>query len=130
LKQCGHDAATFLTLASLSVSTFCWASIWNTNSLPSRRAGCPVQVFEGDRAVHPVQVLDVVVDGPVDDGDLEVELGDPIARRSSATPQGLARRSRLFSMAVASAGNADSTRTLWRRMPSMWSMCSMSTAAG
>ena len=30
-------------------------------------------------------------------------------------------------MVVASAGKADSTRTWWRRIPSMWSMCSMST---
>ena len=32
---------------SLSVSTFCCASIWNTNSLPDRRAGSPVQVSPG-----------------------------------------------------------------------------------
>ena len=42
-------------------------------------------------------------------------------------PQGLPRRSRLLSMPVASVGNADSTRTWWRRIPLMWSMCSMST---
>ena len=30
-------------------------------------------------------------------------------------------------MPVASVGNADSTRTWWRRIPLMWSMCSMST---
>ena len=30
-------------------------------------------------------------------------------------------------MVVASVGKADSTRTWWRRMPLMWSMCSMST---
>ena len=30
-------------------------------------------------------------------------------------------------MVVASVGNADSTRTWWRRIPLMWSMCSMST---
>ncbi len=30
-------------------------------------------------------------------------------------------------MVVASVGKADSTRTWWRRIPLMWSMCSMST---
>ncbi len=49
------------------------------------------------------------------------------ARRSSAMPQGLPRRSRLLSIPVASVGNADSTRTWWRRIPLMWSMCSIST---
>ncbi len=42
-------------------------------------------------------------------------------------PHGLPRRSRLFSIVVASAGKADSMRTWWRRIPLMWSMCSMST---
>jgi len=33
--------------AWLRVSMFCRASIWKTNSLPSRRAGSPVQVSAG-----------------------------------------------------------------------------------
>ena len=44
LKQCAQVETTFLTLYSLNVSTFCAASPWNTNSLPDRRAGSPVQV--------------------------------------------------------------------------------------
>src|SRR5215469_12671655 len=38
---------TFFTPASLRVATFCWASIWKTNSLPSRRAGSPVHASAG-----------------------------------------------------------------------------------
>ena len=44
LKQWAQVETTFLTLYSLNVSTFCWARPWNTNSLPARRAGSPVQV--------------------------------------------------------------------------------------
>ncbi len=42
--QCGQVETTFLAFASVSVSTFCWARPWKTNSLPARRAGSPVQV--------------------------------------------------------------------------------------
>ena len=42
-------------------------------------------------------------------------------------PHGSPLFSRFFSIPAASAGNADSIRTWWRRIPSMWSMCSMST---
>ncbi len=111
LKQCGQDAMTFLpvpapTPASLRVSTFCWASIWKTNSLPSRRAGSPVQASAGPRTANltpavcsssaialvaffarssrapaqPTQYRYSMSSGivAVDDGDLEVELGDPV----------------------------------------------------
>ena len=47
LKQCGQVATIFSgagALIELSVSTFCMPSIWNRNSLPSRRAGSPVHV--------------------------------------------------------------------------------------
>src|SRR6478735_2282989 len=44
LKQCAQVETTFLTLVSLNTSAFCIASCWNTNSLPERRAGSPVQV--------------------------------------------------------------------------------------
>ena len=44
LKQCGQVETTFLALASVSVSMFCWARPWKTNSLPARRAESPVQV--------------------------------------------------------------------------------------
>src|SRR6187431_310890 len=44
LKQWAQVETTFLTLYSLNVSTFCCARPWNTNSLPARRAGSPVQV--------------------------------------------------------------------------------------
>ena len=47
LKQCGQQATTFFAPASFSVSTFCWASMENTNSLPIRRAGSPVHVSAG-----------------------------------------------------------------------------------
>src|ERR1700693_1458040 len=52
LKQGGHDAMTFFpvpapTPAPLRVSMFWAASIWKTNSLPSRRAGSPVQGSAG-----------------------------------------------------------------------------------
>ena len=36
----------------LSVSTFCMASIWKRNSLPSRRAGSPVQVSPAPRIAN------------------------------------------------------------------------------
>ena len=42
-------------------------------------------------------------------------------------PHGSPLFSRFFSMPAASTGNADSISTWWRRIPSMWSMCSMST---
>ena len=44
LKQCAQVETTFLTLLSLNTSAFCIARPWNTNSLPERRAGSPVQV--------------------------------------------------------------------------------------
>ena len=47
LKQWGHDATIVRGAASSRVSMFCWASIENTNSLPIRRAGSPVQVSAG-----------------------------------------------------------------------------------
>ncbi len=42
-------------------------------------------------------------------------------------PHGSPLFSRLRSIVPASAGNADSTSTWCRRIPVMWSMCSMST---
>ena len=94
------------TPASLSVSMFCWASIWKTNSLPRRRAGSPVQASAGPSTANltpatcsssamalvvflarssraPAQPTQnrystSVGDGSVDDRDLEVELGDPV----------------------------------------------------
>src|SRR4051794_34128214 len=44
LKQCAQVATTFFALVSVSPSAFCIASCWNTNSLPDRRAGSPLQV--------------------------------------------------------------------------------------
>jgi len=49
------------------------------------------------------------------------------ARRAWPIPHGSPLFSRFRSMHVASTGNADSISTWWRRIPSMWSMCSMST---
>ena len=49
------------------------------------------------------------------------------ARAASPMPHGLPLFSRFFSSVDASAGNADSISTWCRRIPSMWSMCSMST---
>ena len=160
LKQCGQDAMTFFpvpapTPASLRVSTFCWASIWKTNSLPSRRAGSPVQASAGPSTANftpatcsssaialvaffarsssapaqPTQYRYSTSSGivPSMTGTSKSSSVIQSARRSSAMPHGLPLRSRLFSMPVASVGNADSTRTWWRRIPLMWSMCSMST---
>ena len=93
LKQCGQVATIFSGSARViefSVSTFCMPSIWNRNSLPSRRAGSPrarlaraehreldtghVQQFgerpghllravlQRARAADPEQVLDVGVE--------------------------------------------------------------------
>ncbi len=42
-------------------------------------------------------------------------------------PHGSPLFSRFRSIPAASTGNADSISTWWRRIPSMWSMCSMST---
>ena len=42
-------------------------------------------------------------------------------------PHGSPLFSRFFSIPAASMGKADSISTWWRRMSSMWSMCSMST---
>ena len=159
LKQCGQEATIFFRAgapASFSVSTFCWASIWNTNSLPIRRAGSPVQVSAGPStanftpavcssaamalvvffarsssapgAADPEQVLHVSVDLAVHDGDLEVELGDPLQRACPRPcPTGCPCSPGSCSIPAASWGNADSISTWWRRIPSMWSMCSMST---
>jgi hypothetical protein len=49
------------------------------------------------------------------------------ARRASPMPHGSPLFSRFLSIPAASTGNADSISTWWRRIPSMWSMCSMST---
>ena len=160
LKQCGQDAMTFFpaplaTPASLSVSMFCWASIWNTNSLPSRLAGSPVQASIGPSTANftpamcsssaialvaflarssrapaqPTQYRYSTSSGivPSRTGTSKSSSVIQSARRSSAMPHGLPLRSRLFSIAVASVGKADSTSTWWRRIPLMWSMCSMST---
>ena len=48
-------------------------------------------------------------------------------RRVSPMPQGSPLFSRFRSIPAASTGNADSISTWCRRIPSMWSMCSMST---
>src|SRR6516225_9978844 len=160
LKQCGQDAMTFLpvpaaTPASLSVSMFCWASMLNTNSLPSRRAGSPVHASAGPSTANltpatcsssaialvaffarsssapaqPTQYRYSTSSGmrPSRTGTSKSSSVIHSARLSSAMPHGLPRRSRLLSIVVASCGKADSTRTWWRRIPLMWSMCSMST---
>ena len=134
---------------------FCWASIWKTNSLPRRRAGSPVQASAGPSTANltpavcsssamalvvflarssrapaqPTQNRYSMSSGmvPSRTGTSKSSSVIQSARRSSAMPHGLPLRSRLLSMVVASVGNADSTRTWWRRMPLMWSMCSMST---
>ena len=49
------------------------------------------------------------------------------ARRAAPIPHGSPLFSRFFSIPAASTGNADSISTWCRRIPSMWSMCSMST---
>src|SRR5438094_425241 len=44
LKQCGHVATTFRTLAAFIASMFACAWVWYRYSLPMRRAGSPLQV--------------------------------------------------------------------------------------
>ncbi|SLH09489.1 Uncharacterised protein [Mycobacteroides abscessus subsp. abscessus] len=50
LKQCAQVTTIFFLRSStpsntvFSSSMFCWASCWNRNSLPARRAESPVQV--------------------------------------------------------------------------------------
>src|SRR3954452_8060115 len=57
LKQCAQVATTFLAFASVSTSAFCIASCWNTNSLPERRAGSPVQVSPSPRTAKLTPAL-------------------------------------------------------------------------
>ena len=44
LKQCAQVTTTLVTPNSPKVDTFCAASVWNSSSLPARRAESPVQV--------------------------------------------------------------------------------------
>ena len=131
LKQCGQDAMTFFAPASLSVWTFCWASIEYTNSLPSRRAGSPVHASAGPRtakvtpAVCSSSAMALVVflarssRAPAQPTQNRYSMSAGIfpsttgtsksssvihsRRLSSAMPHGLPRRSRLLSIVVASA---------------------------
>ena len=43
LKQCAQVTTIRCAPTSLSISTLPLASIWNSSSLPARRAGSPVQ---------------------------------------------------------------------------------------
>ena len=155
LKQCGQLATIVRAPASFSVSMFCWASMLNTNSLPIRRAGSPVQVSAGPStandtpAVCSSSAMALVVlrarsssapaqptqnryctsspIGPSTTGTSKSRPSAQSSRRDSPMPHGSPLFSRFFSMVDASAGNADSISTWCRRMSVMWSMCSMST---
>ena len=114
LKQCGQEATIVRAPASFSVSMFWAASIENTNSLPIRRAGSPVQVSAGPStanftpAVCSSEAIALVVlrarsssapaqptqnrystsrlDRAVDHGDLEVQFADPVRPPGRAHP--------------------------------------------
>ena len=155
LKQCGQDATIVFGAASFSVSMFCWASIENTNSFPIRRAGSPVQVSAGPStanltpAVCSSAAIALVVffarssSAPAQPTQNRYSTSASIfpsatgtsksssvihsARRAAPIPHGSPLFSRFFSIPAASTGNADSISTWCRRIPSIWSMCSMST---
>ena len=52
LKQCAQVTTIFWAPTPLSVSTFCWASIEKSISLPARRAESPVQVSPSPRTAN------------------------------------------------------------------------------
>ena len=134
---------------------FCWASIENTNSLPIRRAGSPVQVSAGPSTANftpavcsRVAIALVVLRArsssapaqptqnrystssasvPSATGTSKSRPVHPVSRLAAPMPHGSPLFSRFFSIPAASTGNADSISTWCRRIPSMWSMCSMST---
>ncbi len=141
--------------ASFSVSTFCCASIENTNSLPILRAGSPVQVSAGpstandtpavcsNEAIALVVFLALSSSAPAHPTQNRYSTSSPIGpsttgtsksssvihseRFASPIPQGSPLFSRFLSIPDASVGNSDSISTWCRRRPVMWSMCSMST---
>ena len=85
-------------------------------------------VLQRARAAHPEQVLHVrrsIL--PSATGTSKSSSVIHSARRASPIPHGSPLFSRFFSIPAASTGNADSISTWCRRIPSMWSMCSMST---
>ena len=139
LKQCGQLATIVRGAASLSVSTFCWASMENTNSLPIRRAGSPVQVSAGPSTANltpavcsrvamalvvlrarsssapaqPTQNRYSTSSGifPSATGTSKSSSEIHSARRASPMPHGSPLFSRFFSIPAASMGKADSIST-------------------
>src|SRR5690606_28536004 len=139
LKQCGQLATILVAPTSLSVSTFCCASIWKTYSMPSRRAGSPVQasmppstanltpamcsssamalvVFLARSSRAPAQPTQNRYSVP--SGSLSSTTGTSKStseiqsrRLSSAIPHGLPLFSRFFSRVLASEGKLDSIIT-------------------
>ena len=142
----------FVTPASFSVSTFCWANAWNTYSLPIRRAGSPVQLSRGPRMAKSTPALcsSLAVDSAVLRARSSNEDAQPTqyrysgagspgwrmrtpsscaqsARSDWALPHGFDARSMSRSIGSASAGKLDSTITRCRRRSTMWSTCSIET---
>src|SRR5262249_10848144 len=146
LKQWAHVATIFFlgrwSKVSLSVSTFCWASIWYTNSLPMRRAGSPVHVSPSPRiakltpaSCNKVATARVVFFAPSSNAPAQptqnrYSQSPPSLTRGTTksrpfvqservlggAPHGLPLPSRLRSITPASDGKRDSIRTWYRRM--------------
>ena len=135
---------------------FCWASIWKTNSLPRRRAGSPVQASAGpstanftpatcsSSAMALVAFFARSSSAPAQPTQYRYSTSSGIlpSRTGTSKSSSVIQSSALVlghAPRVAAAlqvvehrgrlrcGKADSTRTWWRRIPLMWSMCSMST---